>query len=141
MRRLAAIAAALFLCLGAEEAGAVNMDTVLTTRPAANLSEYGLFSDAPAQEPASGVLPYDLITPLFTDYAGKRRFVYVPDGKSAAYDASEIFAFPIGTVLIKTFAYPSDTAKAEHGLHLIETRLLIHKEKGWAAYPYVWNEE
>lgn len=141
MRRLAAIAAALFLCFGAEDAGAVNMDTVLTARPAATLSEYGLFSDAPAQTPAAGVLPYDLITPLFTDYAEKRRFVFVPKEKSAAYDASDIFAFPVGTVLIKTFAYPSDTAKANHGLHLIETRLLIHKEKGWAAYPYVWNKE
>jgi len=141
MRRLTAIAAALFLCLGTAEASAANMETVLAARPAATLSEYGLFSDAPAQIPAAGILPYDLITPLFTDYAEKRRFVFVPDGKSAAHDGSDVFSFPVGTVLIKTFAYPSDTAKANHGLHLIETRLLIHKKKGWTAYPYVWNSE
>ena len=27
------------------------------------------------------------------------------------------------------------------GAYLVETRLLIHKNEGWKAYPYVWNAE
>ena len=48
-------------------------------QPPARLSAYGLFRGAPAdQEPAAGVLPYDLNTPLFSDYAVKYRFVRSP---------------------------------------------------------------
>ena len=27
------------------------------------------------------------------------------------------------------------------GIRLIETRILVRRENGWAALPYVWNEE
>lgn len=108
------------------------------------LSDYNLFSDAknPTAAPNSNGTPYDLNTPLFTDYASKYRFVYVPEGKKANYSANESFDFPVGTVLVKTFALPADTSKT--GLaneKLIETRLLIHRETGWSALPYVWNAE
>ena len=33
----------------------------------------------------SGVLPYDLTVPLFSDYALKLRTVWMPDGMSATY--------------------------------------------------------
>lgn len=141
MKRAAHILLGLALWAGgALPAGAVNMDAVLSGRPAATLSAYGLFEDGGAQRPAKGVLPYDLITPLFSDYAEKRRFVFVPEGKAASYDGEDIFSFPVGSVLVKTFAYKDESAAAAHGLRLIETRLLIHGEDGWHAYPYVWNE-
>jgi hypothetical protein len=52
------------------------------------------------------VLPYDLATPLFTDYAHKLRTVWMPDGQSARYEAQDSFDFPVGTILSKTFYYP-----------------------------------
>jgi hypothetical protein len=40
------------------------------------LSDWHLFAaTSPALQPNSGVVPYDLNTPLFSDYAGKYRFV------------------------------------------------------------------
>lgn len=94
MKRAAHILLGLALWAGgALPAGAVNMDAVLSGRPAATLSAYGLFEDGGAQRPAKGVLPYDLITPLFSDYAEKRRFVFVPEGKAASYDGEDIFFF------------------------------------------------
>ncbi|MEM8634151.1 MAG: SO2930 family diheme c-type cytochrome [Pseudomonadota bacterium] len=108
-----------------------DLDVILADRPAATLSAYRLFEDDGT--PASGVVPYDLINPLFSDHADKHRLVYVPGEQYASYVADDVFEFPVGSVLIKGFSYP------ETGL--VETRLLIHKPDGWAAYPYVWDED
>lgn len=105
-----------------------------------------------------GVVPYDLNTPLFTDYAHKLRTIWMPKGVSAKYDPNDTFDFPVGTIISKTFYYPKgakpgevartyDSSKdfAGEGLdmahvHLIETRILVRRESGWAAIPYVWND-
>jgi uncharacterized repeat protein (TIGR03806 family) len=122
-----------------------------------------------------GVVPYDLNTPLFTDYAHKLRTIWMPKGNTAKYNATDTFDFPVGTVISKTFYYPrpdrgrpdknrpdkgrtaegkaTDVARtsdysrdfAGEGLdmsrvHLIETRILVHRANGWASIPYVWND-
>jgi uncharacterized repeat protein (TIGR03806 family) len=110
--------------------------------PPARLSAYGLFlSNGATQEPAAGVVPYDLNSPLFSDYAVKYRFIRLPPGTSATYHESEVFDFPVGTVIAKTFAYPQDYSDLARGQRLIETRLLIHRPNGWVGLPYVWNDE
>ncbi|PWK86814.1 SO2930 family diheme c-type cytochrome [Fulvimonas soli] len=107
-----------------------------------------------------GVVPYDLNTPLFTDYAHKLRTIWMPRGVSARYDPDDTFDFPVGTIISKTFYYPRaadgtfthvartyDSSKdfAGEGLdlsrvHLVETRLLVRRADGWTALPYVWND-
>lgn len=105
------------------------------------LSEYGFFKGKLADMlPAEDVLPYTLNSPLFSDYAYKARFVRLPAGKSAIYDPKEVFEFPVGTVLIKTFYYSNDFRDESKGRRILETRLLIREEKGWVALPYIWNE-
>jgi uncharacterized repeat protein (TIGR03806 family) len=105
-----------------------------------------------------GVLPYDLATPLFTDYAHKLRTVWMPEGKAARYSAGEEFDFPVGTILSKTFYYPraggdavvrsNDPGPDLRGggldlakVRLVETRLLVRRKDGWVALPYVWNAQ
>ena len=104
------------------------------------------------------VVPFDLNTPLFTDYAHKLRTVWMPFGTAAQYDGTQTFDFPVGTIISKTFYYPragaSDAAVSRtydqsrdfsgQGLdlanvRLIETRILVRREHGWEALPYVWN--
>ena len=105
------------------------------------LSEYGFFEgDMALQQPAEGVVPYELAFPLFSDYAEKLRFVKIPKGQKVRYRDPEVFDFPIGTTIIKTFYYPKDFRKPEKGRQLMETRLLVREEAGWKAIPYVWNE-
>lgn len=120
-------------------AAAADDAAILAARPPALLSQFGFFADMALQVPAEGVLPFEPATPLFTDFAAKRRFVYVPAGTSARYDPREAFDFPVGSALIKTFAYP-DTDRPG-GLLLVETRLLLRREAGWQAWAYVWNEQ
>tara|TARA_R100000306_G_scaffold54193_2_gene51377 strand:+ start:214307 stop:215518 length:1212 start_codon:yes stop_codon:yes gene_type:complete len=108
------------------------------------LSSYRLFKDEtnPTANPAVGAVPYDLTTALFSDYTSKYRFVFLPDGSSAQYSTQEAFDFPVGTVISKTFALPADTAfRGIENETLLETRLLIRRESGWTALPYVWNAD
>jgi uncharacterized repeat protein (TIGR03806 family) len=106
-----------------------------------NLSEYGFFKGAIKElQPADGIIPYSLNTPLFSNYAEKLRFIKLPPGNKAIYNDSNVFELPKGTVLIKNFYFPIDFRKPEKGRTIIETRLLAHKEDGWATYQYIWNE-
>lgn len=118
---------------------AVHVD--LTIDPPRELSVYGFFKDGAKQIPNEGVLPYDLNSPLFSDYTEKHRFVWMPPGTSARYDAEKAFSFPVGTVIIKTFGYLNDIRDASKGERILETRLLVHRADGWEGLPYVWNEE
>ncbi len=86
------------------------------------------------------VVPYDLNTELFSDFALKDRAVYVPDGSSATYAENGVFDFPVGTVLVKTFSFPADFRAPTENITLVETRLLIRTAGGWQAWPYIWNE-
>lgn len=108
--------------------------------PPDTLSAWGFFTrNMAAQQPAEGVVPYQLNTPLFSDYAEKLRFVRLPAGTTATYDPDDVLAFPVGTVLIKTFYFPNDFRNPAKGRRLLETRLLAHEPTGWKAWEYVWN--
>ena len=118
--------------------------TALTSVNATNLSEYNLFDNQcdPTSSPNTRGLPYDMAAPLFTDYASKYRFVFVPTDTTATYEADEAFEFPVGSVLTKTFTLPTDTS--DRGVakeEIIETRLLIKRANGWATLPYIWNTD
>src|SRR5690606_35653269 len=77
----------------------------LAALPYQTLSEYNFFlGEMAEQRPNARVLPYDVITPLFADYAHKHRFVWMPQGVSAAFTGPDVpLDFPNGTILIKTF--------------------------------------
>ncbi len=109
--------------------------------PYTNLSEYRFFKGPMAdQRPRTGVLPYEPISQLFTDYAHKKRFVWMPDGAMAQYNGDgRILDMPDGTVLIKNFYY--DNVQPSNSQRIIETRLLYKRNGGWEFADYVWNNE
>ncbi|WP_408086009.1 hypothetical protein [Flavobacterium rhizosphaerae] len=109
--------------------------------PYPNLSDYHFFEgELKNLQPASRVIPYDLNSTLFTDYAKKKRFVWMPDGLKATYAADgETLNFPVGTALLKTFYYDSTTD--DDVPNIIETRVMIKKESGWMFANYVWNQD
>ncbi|TKC06987.1 SO2930 family diheme c-type cytochrome [Pedobacter frigoris] len=104
------------------------------------LSEYGFFKGKLSSlDPKDGILPYELNTPLFTDYAVKDRFIVLPKGKTMRYTAQGVLDFPNSTIIIKNFAYTN----AQHKKVMIETRLLVKdaKDKSWKVMNYLWNKE
>lgn len=111
-------------------------------KPYEKLSEYHFFKGNLSDlEPNDGVLPYDLNTPLFSDYAHKARFVWLPEGTSAQYDTSHVIDFPVGSVLIKNFFYHKDERDPTLGRNVIETRILINRGEEWQALGYIWNDD
>lgn len=145
MRRAAFLLASLLAgllaaCSAGGAADGPDLKVILADTPASVLSDYGLFSDIETAMPAKGVVPFDLVNPLFSDHAAKQRLVFVPEGTHAAYDETDVFTFPVGTVLVKTFSFAPDMRTPEEGAYRVETRLLIHKDSGWTAAAYIWNE-
>ena len=119
---------------------AVNDDLILEDKFPKKLSSFSFFQDSSAQFPSDGVLPYELISALFSDYSYKQRWVYIPKGVQASFRQDEVFDFPVGSALIKTFYYPIDERDLNLGQRLMETRLLLRKENGWEAVSYAWND-
>lgn len=127
------------LCASALAVPPVSID--VTRPPARSISEYNLFKDAARQIPNDGVLPYDLNTPLYSDYATKHRFLWMPGGTKATYQSRDVFSFPVGTAIIKTFGFLHDIRDPSKGERIIETRMLLHKPEGWVGFAYIWNEQ
>lgn len=104
------------------------------------LSDYGFFQGTLKElNPVAGVTHYDLSSALFTDYALKDRFIYLPEGKSIAFTADGPLDFPDSSIIIKNFAYQN--VKGEK--IMIETRLLVKDpfDQQWKVMNYLWNDE
>lgn len=96
------------------------------------LADTGCFSAADLRQPAEGLIPYTLNTPLWSDGADKERWMALPPEATISVDADGDFVFPPGTVLIKNFSL---------GGRIVETRLFMHHDDGdWGGYSYEWND-
>ena len=101
-----------------------------TTNFPARLSETGCFEPTNPQQPVSGVIPYDVNVPFWSDNATKDRYLAIPDGTTMTISANGHWELPVGSVLIKHIRL---------GGQLIETRLLMrHTDGGWGGYSYEW---
>lgn len=118
--------------------GPVRFD--LSQTPFPKLSDYHFFvGPLKDQKPGYKVIPYEPASSLFSDYAHKKRFIWMPQGTSATYNGDDnVLEFPVGTVMIKTFYY--DNVQPSNNTKIIETRLLVRKNDEWKLYDYVWNE-
>ena len=117
------------------------------------LSDWNLFErDRSLLLPREETLVFAPVNPLFSDYAGKLRTMWLPPGAQARLQDGEL-DFPVGSVLSKTFYYPSaddgtllagdaDAEFLDAQQHrMLETRLLVQREDGWHAMAYVWNDD
>lgn len=125
MRSFAGVA--WFALVSASQPVPVALDLITGDTLPPRLSDYHFFS---GDMPNARVVSYSLNTPLFSDYADKDRFVFVPDGQTARFAGAGLADLPVGSALIKTFRY---------GARKIETRVLLHRASGWVALPYVWQ--
>jgi uncharacterized repeat protein (TIGR03806 family) len=120
------------------EGSMVNFD--INAVPYAKLSTYSFFTGQLKDlTPSNKVVPYEPASSLFTDYALKKRFIWMPEGTKATYDAdNKVLNFPVGTVLIKNFYY--STIQPNNTTKIIETRLMIRKSTGWVFAEYLWDD-
>jgi uncharacterized repeat protein (TIGR03806 family) len=98
-----------------------------------NLSETGCVSASNPQQPAAGLIPYDINAPFWSDGATKERWLAVPDAQTITVRTDDDWDFPNRSVLMKTFRV---------GTRLIETRLLMrHPDGTWGGFTYEWNAQ
>jgi uncharacterized repeat protein (TIGR03806 family) len=137
---LIAFVASLAVLAGAVNSGAarspvrVNQAAILEGAPQL-LSEFRFFF-RPREQASVDLIPYELNTPLWSDGAEKLRFIYIPPGEQLVANGEGLLQFPVGSAIIKTFAFGEGDAR-----RLIETRVLLHRTDGWVALPYRWNAE
>lgn len=100
------------------------------------LSQTGCFTAVAGQTSpriVGGAIPFDPISPLWSDGAAKRRWVALPDGAKVTINADGDFTFPVGTVLIKEFSYLNKP---------FETRFMKrHTDGVWQGYTYAWRSD
>jgi uncharacterized repeat protein (TIGR03806 family) len=97
------------------------------------LSQTGCVDPANPRNPASGLIPYDVIAPLWSDGAEKGRWFAIPDGTKISVKEDGDFDFPIGSVLMKEFRL---------GGKRIETRLMMRDKAGdWNGYSFEWADD
>lgn len=136
MRIALALACAAMVISAAPAPVRVNDSAILDAGYPRALSEFGFFTGQGVASPSAQLIGYSLRTPLFSDYAAKQRFVYVPGVARVGADVDGRLDFPVGSALIKTFGYGTGTA-----FRPIETRVLLHRASGWEALPYVWKPD
>ena len=121
--------------------------------PPALLSETGCVDAADPLKPAAALLPFTVITPLWSDGAEKERYLLLPDDQHITVKDCEAtpeecpavctpglpcelegeFQFPVGTILIKNFSL---------GAQRIETRLLVRfSAEEWFGHTYKWRAD
>ncbi|WP_394829185.1 PQQ-dependent sugar dehydrogenase [Pendulispora albinea] len=97
------------------------------------LSQTGCVDPAQPKNPAPGLVPYGVNSPLWSDGADKERYLALPDTKKIHVQPDGDFDLPVGSVLVKTFTVSGKR---------IETRLFVRHDDGdWGGYSYEWNEE
>ncbi|MGF1581954.1 MAG: PQQ-dependent sugar dehydrogenase [Gemmataceae bacterium] len=117
----------------------VNLKKVASTFPR-KLSETGLFASVKDHKVTTGVIPYELNLPFWTDYAIKDRYVAFPKKGQVKFSKTDKWQFPVGTVFAKTFWLHRDRVNLKDPERM-ETRLWVHSPQGWTGYTYVYNDD
>lgn len=102
------------------------------------LSDTGLFSSTADLTPATGLIAYDVASPLWSDYSEKQRWIAVPNGQRIVFNGEGNWQFPVGTVLVKHFGMEMVAGDPDSERRL-ETRVLIQQTGGWVGVTYRWN--
>ncbi|MCB0685961.1 MAG: NPCBM/NEW2 domain-containing protein [Saprospiraceae bacterium] len=114
--------------------------------PPALLSQTGAFTDLTTLTPASGFIPYNVNSPLWSDNAVKKRWVSIPnDGafdspwEQVTFSENDTWQFPPGTVLMKHFELPINDNDPQITAR-VETRFIVIKSDGSQyGVTYKWN--
>lgn len=112
------------------------------------LSELGAFTDLETLTPVTGLIPYKVNSPLWSDRAVKKRWMALPnDGQfdraeeQITFSESGEWEFPAGTVFVKHFDLPRTTDPNGETFR-VETRFFIIDENGTGyGLTYKWNDE
>ncbi len=122
------------------------------------LSDTGLFDSVQEHRPAAGLIPYSVISPMWSDGTLKEWYLALPGDSQIEFEAIEFpqpapgaprgWKFPDGAVLVETISLEFEKGNPASRRRL-ETRILHHErltgseevgDQYWRGYTYVWND-
>ena len=109
--------------------------------PPAALSQTGCFTVPSAGKPSAhaGLVPFDVVSELWSDGAKKRRWIGLPDGTSLTNGGNGAWVAPVGTIMVKEFAIET-TPGNPATRRVMETRFFVNDAAlGWQGFSYRWN--
>lgn len=102
------------------------------------LAETGAFADLSELVPETGVVPYAVNAPFWSDGAIKSRWFCIPDPQqSLTFNATSNWVTPEGAVWIKHFDLVTNLTTQER--RRIETRFLVRNVSGIYGLTYRWD--
>lgn len=117
------------------------------------LSATGLYADTASRQPARGVQPFSIASPMWEDGATATRLLALPgsskiattvavsqDAKTSQIKATYTTTWPKGAVLARTIALGDLALSPAERTKPVETQLLHFDGDAWNAYSYRWNE-
>jgi uncharacterized repeat protein (TIGR03806 family) len=104
------------------------------------LSQTGVFCSLADLTPNRGIIPYEVLSPLWSDGAAKRRWIALPGDSRIGFSQTGEWTFPAGTVFIKHFEKGIDPAAPDQRTRL-ETRLLVVGRGGGYGVTYKWRPD
>ena len=105
------------------------------------LGATGLFSSIANLTANSGLVPFTVNSPLWSDNAQKQRWVGLPGSARIAFAATGEYAWPGGTILVKHFELV--TNESTGAKKRLETRVLVLDGAGTNGYgvTYKWRAD
>jgi glucose/arabinose dehydrogenase len=104
------------------------------------LADTGVFTDPSALVTATGIVPYNINVPFWSDNAIKTRWFSIPNTNlTIGFNAAGAWSFPTGTVWIKHFELQL-TNGVPASNHRLETRLLVKNAIGVYGVTYRWGD-
>lgn len=102
------------------------------TRPVPRrLADTGLYSDFASRTVDPSNLHYSPQYPLWSDGAGKQRWIHLPPGTAIDARDPEKWVFPVGTKFWKEFGWSRP----------VEMRYLERTRQGWIYASYAWADD
>ncbi len=96
------------------------------------LSQTGCIDTNEPLQMASGLIPYEINAPFWSDGVIKDRWMAVPDASTITIELDNDWTYPNNSVLVKNFNLNGKR---------VETRLLVkHANGDWGGYSYEWND-
>jgi uncharacterized repeat protein (TIGR03806 family) len=113
------------------------------------LSQTGVFTNTPSMFTAGGLIPYNVIAPLWSDGALKTRWISVPNSgapytpdEQIAFAPTGEWSFPSGTIFVKHFELNTDQSNPAGPKHRLETRLLVRDQNATVyGVTYKWRSD
>lgn len=105
------------------------------------ISEIGFYTDMPARKVDPGIYPFEINSQLWSDGAGKSRYLVLPKDSVITYvNDTDEYLFPEGAVLIKNFTMDTVTGSPASRI-FIETRIMVRQNGMWNGCSFKWRKD